>query len=371
MTQAIPDNLAHWLPTAGLALVAVAAALVLYLLLVRLAVRMTRRRRVARRFIIDCVRPAGALLALAILQSLLQGKHDGLAWLAGVRHISGLALILVFTWAAITVVNAMGDLIVGLNPAVEGRHHVARKLETQTRFLTRALIVLIAIIGLASALMTFPSIRQLGTSLLASAGIGGVILGFAARPVLGNLLAGLQIAMTQPFKIEDVLWIKGEWCWVEEVTTTYVVLRVWDLRRLVLPLQWFVDNPFENWSRHSSRLFGTVFLWVDYRAPVAELRAEYMRLLGADPRWDREPASLQVVDASDKAIQLRFLMSARDSMTLWHLRCDIREAMIEHIQHEHPDSLPVYRALWNDDRQSGPTYSGSAPDDVGGSSSPT
>lgn len=212
MTLAIPENFAHWLPTAAVAAIIVVAALMIYSLAVRLPIRLTRQRRVARRFIVDCARPAGALMALAILQSLLQGEHDGLAWLAGVRHISGLALILVFTWAAIAAVNAAGDLIIGLNPAVEGRHHVARKLETKTRFLTRGLIVLIAIIGLASALMTFPSIRQLGTSLLASAGIGGLILGFAARPVLGNLLAGLQIALTQPFKIEDVLWIQGEWC---------------------------------------------------------------------------------------------------------------------------------------------------------------
>jgi small-conductance mechanosensitive channel len=200
------------------------------------------------------------------------------------------------------------------------------------------------IIGLGAALMTFEPVQHMGASLLASAGVGGLILGFAARPVLSNLLAGMQIALTQPFRIDDVLHVQGEWCWVEEVTATYVVLRVWDLRRLVVPLQWFIENPFQNWSRNTSELLGAVFIWVDYTMPVEPLRQEFTRLLHDSGIWDGEFSSVQVTDSSDQAIQVRFLMSAADSSKNWDLRCAIREGMVTFIQEHYPAQLPRLRA---------------------------
>ena len=217
-------------------------------------------------------------------------------------------------------------------------------METQTRFLVRGLIVLLVIIGIGVALMTFDAVKQLGASLLASAGIGGIILGFAARPVLGNLLAGMQIALTQPFRIDDVLYIDGKWCWVEEVTATYVVLRVWDLRRLVVPLDWFITNHFENWSRHSPELAGAVFIWVDYAMPVEPLRKEFARLLRASPLWNGNIENVLVTDASDRAMEIRFLMSAATSTALWELRCSIREGVIAFVRDNYPEHLPRLRA---------------------------
>jgi small-conductance mechanosensitive channel len=231
-----------------------------------------------------------------------------------------------------------------LNPAFEDEWKKARKVETQTRFFVRGLNIVIVLTGTGAALMTFEAVNNVGTSLLASAGIGGIILGFAARPVLSNLLAGMQIALTQPFRIDDAMFVQGEWCWVEEVTATYVVLRVWDLRRLIMPLQWFIENPFQNWSRNTSNQIGSALIWVDYGIPVDSLREEYVRLLKASPDWDGAIESVQVVEAGEKAIQIRFLMSAKNSSTLWNLRCAMREGMIRFIQQQFPEYLPRHRA---------------------------
>ena len=322
---------------------------IVYVLLIKVAYRLTLRHTVAREFLRQCDKPGAVVVFFLTLQAVWHASPDDIPWIAAIRHMNSLCLILALTWAALCAITAIGDLIVSLNPAVEGRHHSARKLETQARFLTRGLTVLVAIIGISTALMTFPSIRQLGTSLLASAGIGGLIIGFAARPVLSNLLAGLQIALSQPFRIEDVLKFKDEWCWVEEVTITYVVLRTWDLRRLVVPLQWFIENPFENWTRRPTSLMGTVFMWLDYRMPVPPLRAEFERLLKADSAWDELIGTTQVVEAGEHAMQIRFLMSSNDSIALWHLRCRMREALLDFVQRDYPDYLPNVRARINED----------------------
>lgn len=347
MFEAIDPAVSAGVITTATALIAAMAATAGYVLLIKIGYRLIKRRAIARDFLEQCDAAGGVVVFLITLQAIWHAADDSVPWIAAIRHINSLALILALTWAALKAIAAIGDVIVRLNPAVEGRRQAARKLETQARFLTRGLTVLVAIIGIAAALMTFPSVRQLGTSLLASAGIGGIILGFAARPVLTNLLAGLQIALSQPFRIEDVLKFKDEWCWVEEVTTTYVVLRTWDLRRLVVPLQWFIENPFENWTRRPTSLMGAVFIWLDYRMPVAPLRAAFARMLEADAAWDRTIGTTQVVEAGEHAMQIRFLMSAGDSIELWHLRCRMREALIDFVQREYPDYLPNVRARVN------------------------
>lgn len=334
------------------ALIAVWSVLAVALVLGAYRVGLAGLRRVLRtdgagRLFLDrAARALGAMAVLIALQLVAQGAPSDMAFLAVYQHGITLLLIVAVTWAAVRCSAAMGDVIVKLNPPLaeaELTRH-ARKIETQTRFLTRGLNILVVIVGFAAALMTFPPVQQLGTSLLASAGIGGIILGFAARPVLTNLLAGMQIALTQPFRIDDVLFVHGEWCWVEEVTSTYVVLRVWDLRRLVVPLQWFIENPFQNWTRRSTDLLGTVFLWVDYRMPVDALRTEFMRLLQDAPEWDGATSTVQVTDSSSQAMQVRFLMSAGDSSMAWDLRCRIREGLVAYVQREHPDYLPRIRA---------------------------
>jgi small-conductance mechanosensitive channel len=189
------------------------------------------------------------------------------------------------------------------------------------------------LIGVSCALITFPSVRHIGTSLLASAGVAGLVAGLAARPVLSNLIAGMQLALTQPIRLDDVLIVEGEWGRVEEIAGAFVVLALWDERRLIVPLQWFIEHPFQNWTRSNAEILGTVFLWVDYHTPIEMLRAELSRL-----------ALLQVTDANEQAMQLRALVSASDSSRSFDLRCHVREGLIAFIGREHAHCLPRARA---------------------------
>ena len=308
MQQMIQDALVAWVDAAGLALLAIIAGLLVYKALVYLIGRFAESASVGRIFFDAAARAIGVSLALIALSSVLHTVPEELPWLAQIRHGTTLLLIIALTWTAVGFTSAIGDVIVKLNPAYENEWKRARKVETQTRFLVRCLNIVIVLIGTGAALMTFDSVRQIGTSLLASAGIGGIILGFAARPVLSNLLAGMQIALTQPFRIDDAMFVQGEWCWVEEVTATYVVLRVWDLRRLVVPLQWFIENPFQNWSRNTADQIGSTLIWADYGIPIEPLREEFYRLLESASEWDGSTGTVQVVEAGEKAIQILSLI---------------------------------------------------------------
>lgn len=343
MASALEQGLRAWLDTAGLAVFAVLTTYVLSKLVVALVNRFSESTSVARLFFDVSSRALVMSLCLLVLNGVLEAAPDSLPLLAGLQQTATLFLIISLTWAAVRCTSSIGEVIVKLNPVLEGQWKRARKVETQTRFLVRGLNIVLVLLGTGIALMTFESVQQVGASLLASAGVGGIILGFAARPVLSNLLAGMQIALTQPFRIDDVLRVQDEWCWVEEVTATYVVLRVWDLRRLVVPLQWFIENPFQNWTRNSADLVGSALIWVDYGIPIESLREEFGRLLRSSKGWDGATETVQVVEGGEKAMQVRFLMSAGDSSTLWDLRCDIREGMIGFIQSNFPEYLPRYR----------------------------
>jgi small-conductance mechanosensitive channel len=234
--------------------------------------------------------------------------------------------------------------VIARHPADMADNLAARRIQTQTRVLARIASGTALVAGLALVLMTFPRARQVGTSLLASAGVAGLIVGLAARSVFSNLLAGLQIALAQPIRIDDVLIVQGEWGRVEEITATYVVLRIWDERRLIVPLGWFIENPFQNWTRRSAEILGTVFLWLDYTVPVDAIRAEARRLCEASPHWDRRVCVVQVTDASDRAVQLRILVSSVASGANFDLRCELREALIDFVRREYPAALPRVRA---------------------------
>ncbi len=344
MQQLIEKSLMGWAGAVGLAIVAILVSFFIYKALIFLVGRFSKPTSVARIFF-DAAAPAlGVSIALLALNSVLHSVPQDLPMLAPIQNFTVLMLILSLSWTAVGLTSAIGDVIVQLNPAFEDDWKRARKVETQTRFIVRGLNIVIVLVGTGVALMRFESVNQIGTSLLASAGIGGIILGFAARPLLSNLLAGMQIAFTQPFRIDDAMFVQGEWCWVEEVTATYVVLRVWDLRRLVVPLQWFIENPFQNWSRNTADQIGSALIWVDYGIPIEPLREEFSRLLEASPDWNGDTSSVQVVEAGEKAIQIRFLMSAKNSSTLWNLRCSIREGLILFIQQHYPEYLPRHRA---------------------------
>jgi small-conductance mechanosensitive channel len=220
----------------------------------------------------------------------------------------------------------------------------ARKVFTQVTVLRKVALVIIAVFTLASMLMVFEPVRQFGTSILASAGIAGIIIGFAAQRSIATLLAGFQIALTQPIRIDDVVIVEGEWGRIEDITLTYVTVRIWDLRRLVVPITYFIERPFQNWTRVSADVLGSVFLYVDYRAPLQPIREELDRILAASPHWDGQVKVLQVTDAREHTLEIRALASATDAGRAWDLRCEIREKLVDFLQKHHPESLPRVRA---------------------------
>jgi small-conductance mechanosensitive channel len=220
----------------------------------------------------------------------------------------------------------------------------ARKIRTQLQVISKTLYILIGLFTVASILMLFEEVRRLGTSILASAGVVGVILGFAAQKTIANLFAGFQIALAQPIRLDDVVVVEGEWGRIEEITLTYVVVHIWDDRRLIVPLSDFIEKPFENWTRVSAHLLGSVLLWVDYSLPLEETRQAVKQIIEASPLWDRRFWNLQVSDSSERTMQIRVLCTAADSSKAWDLRCEVREKLVSFIQKNHPRSLPRLRA---------------------------
>ncbi len=221
----------------------------------------------------------------------------------------------------------------------------SRKFSTQFNILERIVFFLIIIVCIGLILMLFDDVRKIGISLFASAGIAGIIVGFAAQRILAAVIAGLQIAITQPIRIDDVLIVENEWGRVEEITLTYVVVKIWDQRRLIVPTTYFFDKPFQNWTRTSANILGTVFIYTDYNVPFQALRDELTRLLESSPLWDKKVNVLQVTDSKEKTVEIRALMSAKDSPTAWDLRVFVREKLIEFLQQNYPDSLPKTRLV--------------------------
>lgn len=335
-------------PAVSTLLTALAVLLVLALLgrlLTSLMLRLARAFPLARQLSENLDKPLRLLLPLAGLQVVWTAAPETLAYIGLARHLTLLAIIGGFTWLGLGAIRAVEQLVIIRNPVTVADNLRARRIQTQTRVLVRTLGFFVLLLGSAAMLMTFPSARELGTSLLASAGLVGLAVGFAARPVLANLIAGLQIAFTQPIRLDDVVIIENEWGRIEEITGTYVIVRIWDDRRLVVPLQYFLDNPFQNWTRNDAGLIGAVFLWADYSLPLEPLREELRRLVEAVPElWDQRVCVLQVVDSSERALQLRALVSSGDSSRNWDLRCHVRENLVGFIARHHPHCLPQLRA---------------------------
>lgn len=219
----------------------------------------------------------------------------------------------------------------------------ARRVATRMKVLRQMSTMLILLVTVGAMLMTFPSVRSIGVSLFASAGVAGIVIGFAAQPVLSNLLAGIQIALTQPIRIGDAVIMEGEWGWIEEITSTYVVVKIWDWRRLVIPLTQVIQKPFQNWTRETASIIGSVVWYLDYTAPVSEMRVKLKEFLDESELWDGDVQVLQVIDTTEETMQLRALMSAKNSPTAWDLRCEIREKMIRWLQENHAGALPRRR----------------------------
>ncbi len=264
--------------------------------------------------------------------------------MSALEHITGIGLIAAIAWLFILASVITSDILANRYRVDVADNLLARRIQTQFHMLHRVVVIVVTIVAVAIALMTFPAINHIGMSLLASAGLAGLIVGLAMKGTLSNLIAGIQIAFTQPFRLEDAVVIEGQWGWIEEIGTMYVVVRIWDLRRLVLPLSYFLDHPFENWTRTSAELLGHCFIYVDYTVPVEEIRQELRRVVESTPLWAGKVCVLQISDFFQTTAQLRALMDARNSSDAWDLRCYVREKLIAYIKEHYPQSLPRYRA---------------------------
>jgi small-conductance mechanosensitive channel len=260
-------------------------------------------------------------------------------------RLTAVASIVAVAWGIIASIGFYTDLMKRrYSIEVEDNLH-ARQLETRIDILARSAVIVVGIVAFALAAMTFPPIRAIGTTLLASAGVAGIVIGIAARPLFENLIAGVQLALSQPIRIDDVVVVEGEYGHIEQIASTFVVVRIWDQRRMVLPLTYFIEKPFQNWTRTGAALLGTVFLYVDYAAPIAALREELPKLLETEKKWDGAVQGLQVTDAKEATLELRVLVSARNSSDLFDLRCNVRERLVAFLSENYPAALPVTRQL--------------------------
>ena len=282
--------------------------------------------------------PASAFVVIFALGAALPAARFPFPVAIAIGRALLVVLILILGWtAAIALDIAVAIYLRRFHTDVED-NLLARKHVTQMRILQRVGKTLLAMLTIAAALMTFAAVRQYGVSLLASAGAAGIILGLSARPVLGNLLAGIQIAVTQPIRVEDQVVVEGETGWIETITSTYVVVRIWDLRRMIVPLTYFIEKPFQNWTYESAEQIGSVVVTVDYSVPVDQIRQKFNEIVHESKLWDGKVASLQVTDAPDSKAELRALVSARNPGQSWDLRCEVREKLIAFVQAEflHP-----------------------------------
>lgn len=349
-------NSVAWLPDWVFGVATLIAASIIAFFIHRTLVHSSRRFFSGSPFLFPLIdrtesisRTALVLLTLVVVLP-ITGFSDGV--LAGLSKILLVSAIMLIGWAALIVCDVCAEVYLRRFRMDVEDNLIARKHITQIRILNRALKILIIVLTIAIALMTFESVQQYGISLFASAGAAGLIVGLAARPILSNLIAGVQIAVTQPIRVDDAVIVEGEWGWIEEITSTYVVIKIWDWRRLIVPLSYFIEKPFQNWTRHTASIIGTVFFHVDYTVPVKRLREKLTEFANENPLWDGQVAVLQVTEARERTLELRALVSAASSPKAWDLRCQIRERMIGFIQSEYPEALPKYRAEFAETEES-------------------
>lgn len=281
------------------------------------------------------------LLAINIVMPLVQFPENVLYIL---NSLFRPLFILSVSWLVISFMSVGEDVILSRYDIKAQDNLKARKIQTQIQVIKRIIAVIIIIVAVALILLGFESFQQIGAGILASAGLASVVIGLAAQKIIGNFLAGIQIAFAQPIRVDDVVIVENEWGNIEEITLTYVVVRIWDLRRLVLPISYFIEKPFQNWTRVSADLLGTVFVYTDYTVPVNEVRQELARIAKSSDKWDGKVCGLQVTNTTEHTMELRALVSAEDSSKAWDLRCEVREKLIEFIQNKYPAALPKTRA---------------------------
>jgi len=336
----LPD----WMSSLALAVAAILVAWWLHALIFAALERWVGGQDLLRRSLVSRIkgpsRLAAIMLAVALAVTIAPLSADQAA---AVRQVMIAGIVILTGWSLATVLHVWTVVYLRRFKLDSEDNLLARKHVTQSRLLERIARTLIVLVTLAAALMTFDSVRQYGVGLLASAGVAGVVMGLALQPILKNLIAGVQLAVTQPIRIDDALLVDGEWGNVEEITSSYVVIRLWDWRRMIVPLSYFIEQPFQNWTRESSALIGAVLLYVDFTVPVADLRAELERIVRSSPLWDGRVVALQVTDFKETTMEIRMLVSASTAPRTFDLRCEVREKMIAYVQKRHPEALPHTR----------------------------
>ncbi len=341
-------NALEFMPTSVTAilvlLLAAALALVLHEILAWLARRILARDG---SYLLAFLHEARGQIRLALLLVALSLALPAAPLSAGASAVVGRLLLLVtivlLGWLALTALNLASEIYLRRFTLDVADNSIARKHVTQVRILRRATATLVVIITAGAALMTFDAVRQFGVSLFASAGVAGIVVGLAARPLLTNLIAGVQLAITQPVRLDDAVTVENEFGFIEEITSTYVVIRIWDLRRMVVPLTYFIEKPFINWTRDGSALLGSVTLFLDYTAPIERVRAKAKELASQSRLWNGKVFNLQVTDATRDAIAVRVLVSVDSAGAASDLGADLREKLIQFLLQEHPHALPRRR----------------------------
>lgn len=334
----------HWI--IGLAILAAAGSIAASLCrwVIRRIYRFSAHFGTVPPLLISCSQgPSCALLVLFTLGVVLPFAPFTGQEAVLIGHLLLAATMIVLGWSVINILDMFADLYLQRVHMDVDDNLQARKHVTQVGILRGALRTLIVLLTVAVALMTSSSVRQYGVSLFASAGAAGLVVGLAARPLLSNLLAGIQIAITQPIRLEDAVVVEGEWGWIERIASTYVVIRIWDLRRLIVPLSYFIEQPFQNWTHQSADLLGSVMVNVDYSIPVDGVREKLQEIVKDNTNWDGKVAGVQMTDLPGNMVQLRLLVSARGSGPLFNLRCEVREAIVVWLMREYPHALPRQR----------------------------
>ncbi|GAB5347351.1 mechanosensitive ion channel family protein [Alteriqipengyuania sp. 357] len=339
-TRALADPL-HAAIAAGIAVVlALALHTVLFYLLKRIARRtdenaddiVVRRLRAPTR-------------AAAIVLGLVAASHRVPELSEFWTSIAAFVLPAVVGWIALAILKAMIEAA-KLHADISVADNLkARRKRTKLTMFNRIATFIIVFVTVGLMLLAIPGVRDIGLTLVASAGLAGLAVGAAAQPALKSLIAGVQMALTEPINIDDAVVLEGEWGWIEDIRTTYVVVKIWDERRLVVPTSYFLEKPFQNWTKQTANLLGTVFLHLDPKAKIGPLREEFFRQVEANPRWDGRVKVVQVTETTRDSKQVRLLMSAKDSPTLFDLRCDIREGMMEWLADHRPQDFAKLRLV--------------------------
>ncbi|MDD3375765.1 MAG: mechanosensitive ion channel [Candidatus Omnitrophica bacterium] len=260
-----------------------------------------------------------------------------------ISSISKILFILSIGWFVNCAIYSLKVSFLSMYDVTVSDNLKARSVHTQVKVIKNIIATLIVLFTISFILMSFENFRQIGTSLLGSVGILGIVVGLGAQKTVGNFIAGIQLAFTQPIRVDDVVIVENEWGRIEEITLTFVVVRIWDLRRLVLPISYFLERPFQNWTRSSADILGSVFIYADYSVPIEKIREELTRILQSNPLWNKKVNVLQVTDAKEHTLEIRALMSAADASKAWDLRCAVREKLVTFLQKSFPDSLPKTR----------------------------